>query len=141
MDDPLWLESELQRGVQERWCMARGCTTCGSFQMMELLTGRPWPVRGSISSALGPMAFERAEVIVEGLARCSRRTSREAIMWILQMLWERFGDDAHTRLFPALDGSYSGEVLASMRKHYAEKLERRRLHDLRHGLKKKDWPE
>ena len=62
-------------------------------------------------------------------------------MWMLQMLWERFGDEAHAEMFPALEATYAGDVLESMRAHYAGKHERRRVHDLRHGLKKKDWPE
>ena len=80
-------------------------------------------------------------MIVEGLRNCRRSTDSQAIMWMLQFLWERFEQEAHDKLFPVLNGSYSGDVLGSMRAHYAAKLERHRLHDLRSGLKKKDWPE
>jgi hypothetical protein len=109
--------------------------------MFELLTGQPWPARASIPTVLRLLTRERAELIVEGLKHCSRKTNPKAIMWMLQMLWERFGEEAHTTIFPALEASYAGDVLASMRTHYAAKLERRRLHDLRQGVKKKDWPE
>lgn len=121
--------------------MVRGCTTCGSYQMFELLTGQPWPERGSVPSVLRQVSWERAHLIVDGLRHCSDKTDRHAIMWMLQMLWERFGEKSHANLFPSLEGSYAGDVLASMRAHYAKKQERRRLHDLRQGLKKKDWPE
>ena len=121
--------------------MRRGCTTCGSYQMFELLTGQPWPARGNIPTVLRLLTRERANLIVEGVKHCSRKTNPEAIMWMLQMLWERFGDEAHAKIFPALEASYAGDVLASMSAHYAAKLERRRLHDLRQGVKKKDWPE
>lgn len=142
MDDPQWLERELQRGAIERWCMIRGCTTCGSFQMLELLTGKPWPKRGSsISVVIPTLNWERAELIVEGLKHCSSGTNRTAIMWMLFMIWERFGDAAHDELFTSIDSTFSGYVLAEMREHYAKKLEKQRLHGLRQGLKKKDWPE
>jgi hypothetical protein len=139
MDDPQWLEHELQKGSSERWCMRRGCTTCGSYDMFELLTGQPWPEQASIPSVLQLLTKERADLIICGLKHCSRKTNQEAIMWMLQMIWERFGDEAHTNLFPMLEGSYAENILASMRDHYTAKLERRRLHDLQQGLKKKEW--
>ena len=141
MDNPFWLEEELKKGARERWCMNRGCTTCGSFQMTELLTGKPWPPRGSFVFVLETLTWERAELVVEGLKNCGPSTPRDAIMWMLQMIWQRFGERAHSGLFPELSGTHSGDVLFAMRAHYVEKLERRRLHDLRQGLKKKDWPE
>jgi hypothetical protein len=109
--------------------------------MFELLTGQRWPERGSTSSVLDLLTRERAHLIIEGLKRCSRRTNREAIMWMLYMIWVRFGDEAHANIFPALEGSFAGDVLESMRAHYAAQQERRRLHDLRQGVKKKNWPE
>ena len=110
--------------------------------MLELLTGKPWPKRGgSISVVIPTLNWERAELIVEGLKHCSSGTNRTAIMWILFMIWQRFGDAAHNQLFTTINVTYSGLILANMREHYAQKLERQRLHGLRQGLKKKDWPE
>lgn len=139
--NPQWLEEELARGVRENWCMRRGCTTCGSLQMFELLTGTPVSGSASLRGALNDMTWARAEHVVEGLGNCGPETSAEATMWMLHMLWQRWGDRVHEELFPALEGSYAGDVLAGMRAHYARTLERRRLHSSRQGVKKKDWVE
>lgn len=139
--DPQWLEDELARGVWERWCMRRGCTTCGSYQMVELLTGAPVSGSASLRQALSDMTWTRAQDVVDGLRHCGSQTSAEGIMWLLFMLWQRWGDRVHEDLFPALDGTYAGDVLAGMRAHYARMQERRRLHFLRQGVKKKDWLE
>ncbi|MEQ8921571.1 MAG: hypothetical protein RLO38_16010 [Roseovarius confluentis] len=139
--NPQWLEDELARGVRERWCMRRGCTTCGSYQMIELLTGATVSGSASLRQALGSMTWMRAEEVVDGLRNCGSQTSADGIMWILFMLWQRWGERVHEDLFPALAGTYAGDVLSGMRAHYARTQERRRLHFLRQGVKKKDWLE
>lgn len=139
--NPQWLEEELARGVSEKWCMRRGCTTCGSFQMVELLTETPVSGRASLRNALDGMKWSRAEEVVEGLRNCGRDTNTEAIIWLLYMIWQRWGDRTHQELFPALDGTFAGKVLSNMKAHYAHTLERQRLHYLRLGVKKKDWTE
>jgi hypothetical protein len=139
--NPQWLEEELARGVRERWCMRRGCTTCGSYQMIELLTGATVSGSASLRQALDNMTWTRAEEVVDGLRCCGSQTNPEPIMWLLLMLWQRWGDRVHDDLFPVLDGTYAGDVLSGMRAHHARTQERRRLHYLRQGVKKKDWLE
>lgn len=139
--NPQWLEDELARGVRERWCMRRGCTTCGSYQMIELLTGAPVSGSASLRQALGNMTWTRAVEVVDGLRNCGSQTSADGIMWILFMRWQRWGERVHEDLFPVLAGTYAGDVLSGMRAHYARTQERRRLHFLRQGVKKKDWLE
>lgn len=137
--NPHWLEEELARGVLERWCMRRGCTTCGSYQMVELLTETHVSGGTSLRKALDEMTWLRAEEVIDGLRNCDSRTSAEAIMWILLVFWQRWGDRVDNELFHHLGGTYAGEVLSSMRTHFAGTRERRRLHFLRQGVKKKDW--
>ena len=128
--NPQWLEEDLARGARENWCIRRGCTTCGSFQMVELLTGTPVSGSASFRKALNDMTWARAEDVVEGLRNCGHKTSAEAIMWMLHMLWQSWGDRVHGELFPALEGTFAGDVLAGMRAHYARTVERRRLYFL-----------
>ena len=139
--NPQWLEEELACGVRESWCMRPGCTTCGSFQMIELLTGTAVSGRAPIRKSLDDMTWSRAKEVVEGLRNCDTSTSAEAIMWMLYMLWQRWGDRVHEELFPVLSGTFAGDVLSGMRAHYARTIEQRRLHFLRQGVKKKDWLE
>lgn len=141
MDDPQWLADELDRAVREGWCMRRGCTTCGSFQMLNLLSGNNAPGRHAALSAYESMSADRAEFILAGMHACSRPSHREGLMWLIYMIWFRFREAAHTQLFPSLAGSFAGDVLNEMRSHFASVQEKRRLHYLRQGLKKKDWPE
>jgi hypothetical protein len=154
-----WLKDALDHADREAWCMGLYCTTCGSFQMVELLTGSRVSGGASLRRAIDEMTWARAKEVIDGLRECSPETSERAIMWMLYMLWRRWGDSAHGELFPALDGTFAGKVLLGMRKHYAAgqersrlhnentetkramAQERRRLHSLRFGLKKKDWPE
>lgn len=134
-DASSWLEDALRRAVRENWCMNRSCTTCGSFQMVELLTGEKVPGTHAHQKALREMTWARAKEIINGLHHCSAQTSPEAIMWMLHRLWLRWGDRAHEELFPELDGTFAGEVLARMRIHYAQVLQRQSLHAARQGVK------
>lgn len=139
IDRPYRLERELARGAREKWCTRRGCTTCGSYQMIELLTRRTVSDIVSLRYAFETMTWVRAKKIVEGLRYCGSRTNREAVMWILYMLWERWGDRTHEELFHVLDGTFAGEVLGDMKAHYAYTLRRQRIHAQRQGVKKKYW--
>jgi hypothetical protein len=68
-------------------------------------------VWGYISNVLPTLNRERAELIVDGLKHCSSGTNRSVIMWMLIMIWERFGGAAHDHLFPSFHGTYTGYVL------------------------------
>ena len=135
LTSPDWLEVELGRAVREKWCMSRRCTTCGSFQMVELLTGRTVSGLDEYQLAIREMTWERAREVTNGLRHCSAQTTPEAIMWMLYRLWLRWGDRAHNELFPQLDGTFSGGILSRMRKHYAQVVVRQRQHALRQGVK------
>lgn len=130
-----WLEDALRQAVRENWCMNRSCTTCESFRMVELLTGEKVPGTRAHQKALREMTWARSREVVNGLQHCSAQTSPEAIMWMLHRLWLRWGDRAHEELFPDLDGTFAGEVLAPMRIHYAQVLQRQQLHASRHGVR------
>ena len=136
-----WLDDGLARGVRERWCMRRGCTTCGCYQMIELLTGTPVSDGASIMKILDNMTWARAEEVTDGLRYCGVQTNANGVMWMLFMLWRRWGDCVHEDLFPVLDGTYAGEVLESMRIHYANRQERRCLNLVGQGANKRDWLE
>lgn len=138
---PHWLEKELTLGCHENWCMRRRCSTCGSFKMVELLTGKPVSNRASQRDALNEIKLAEAEIVVQGLRNCSPKASINGIEWMLYVLWLRWGEQAHKNLFPALEGTFAGGVLNDMRDHYAMTFERRRLHLLRQGVKKKYWSE
>ena len=137
-----WLDDALLRSQREEWgwCTRRNCTTCGCPKMRALLTGQSWS-RGDRLVGLDLLTWERAQEVVEGLRHCQPHGYDEAIMWLLYEIWQRFSDRAHEELFPPLEGSMAGVILDQMRAHYARVLERQRLHNLRFGLKKKDWPE
>jgi len=137
MTNSQWLEEEFARGGREHWCMSCSCTTCGSFQMVELLTGNPVSGIDSYREALSDMTWARADDVVEGLRNCGPETNAEAIIWMLYMLWQRWGDRVHGELFAALGGTFAGDVLVGMRAHYARTTERSRLHLLRQGVKTK----
>ena len=105
------------------------------------------PARTSFEKLTDARAFE----IIEGLRGCHpdlgadtcdlQSNYRRGVMWLLWALWVRFGNDAHSRFFPELTGTWAAEVLAAMEEHYARVQENRRRHLARQGLKKKDWPE
>ena len=77
-----WLEDALRQAVRENWCMNRSCTTCGSFRMVELLTGEKVSGTRAHRKSLREMTWARSREVVNGLQRCSAQTSPEAIMWI-----------------------------------------------------------
>ncbi len=120
--------------------------------MRALLYGQSWQ-RGDPIIRMKNLPWERAEEVVKQLSNChpvTRQSDKdwrtnyaieEGIMWLLFMIWQHFGERAHQELFPKLQGSWSGETLGKMRKHYADVQERRRVHNLRQGIKKKDWRE
>ena len=139
MDDPLWLEKRLRQGLVENWCLKMSCTTCGCSKMVSLLTGHE--IKGSDSSqkAIRQMTWHQAERIVDGLRHCYGEDLREAIMWVLYRLWLRWEDEAHEKLFPALSGTFSAEVLDAMKRHYANVTRTRGPHELRQGVKNTDW--
>lgn len=115
----------LIRGARENWCMNRGCTTCGSFQMFQLLTGEDVANPHNAAWAIQRLSFERAKKVVAELRECPPYVPRDGVMWLLFAIWQRFGDQAHEILFPPLDGTYAGSVLSSMREHYARVSGRR----------------
>lgn len=142
--DADWLQKLLMRAVSENWCIANYCTTCGSFQMRIALG---WAERGPDQRLQRrDLTDDEIATILVGLRHCHPVIDRQfdfeqAVRWVLLRIWNQFGDVAHDRLFPRLEGSWSEEVLNSMRRHYLAKLERRRLHDVRQGVKLRDWTE
>lgn len=142
--EPEWLQRLLERAVAERWCTNFYCTTCGSFQLSISLGIAEWDEQKHYRRR--HLTEDEAKEILTGLKNCRSPTGgswefEQAARWVLLRLWNQFGDEAHARLFPDLEGTWSGEVLASMRQHYKAKLERRRLQEARQGVKKRDWKE
>lgn len=140
------LKDALKAGSSEGWCVTRNCTTCGCPEMRALLGEPMWPAHG------GP-SYEQAKELAHDLARLSRaellnevgyeRLSwiYEATMWLIYGIWRHFGEIAHRGIFPVLSASWAGGIYENMKTHYAMVQEAQRVHSLRQGLKKKDWPE
>jgi hypothetical protein len=135
-----WLQDVLGQAASEGWCMQLNCTTCGCPEMRALLTGYTWS-RGQRPLGLGTLSWERALQVVDGLRLCDQNIDAQPVMWLLYAIWLRFGEKAHEELFPRLDESFAGTILDRMKAHHANDVERRRIHNLKFGLKKKDWPE
>ncbi len=140
--DRLWLQHVLSRAVAENWCMQMNCTTCGALEFRGALGFIERDAAGYIRRR--PLNIEEGQEIAGALRHCTRPDTESykaesGIMLTLYEIWCIFGDEAHNRLFPSLDGSWAGEILARMRTHYQQKLERRRIHDARQGVKKRDW--
>ena len=138
MDDPLWLEKRLRQGLVENWCLNMSCTTCGCSKMVSLLTGHEITGSDSSQKAIRKMTWHQAERIVDGLRHCYGEDLREAIMWLLYRLWLRWGDEAHEKLFPALSGTFTSEVLDAMTQHYANVTRPRVPNELRQSRRQRD---
>ncbi|WP_127562632.1 hypothetical protein [Nioella ostreopsis] len=106
--------------------------------MRALLLGVEWR-KGDPVPDFRELSRQRVEDVVAGLKQCSGPGYDAPIMWMLNSIWQVYGDDAHRLFFPSLSGSYAGEVLEKMRRHYARVQEGQRAHWARQGLKKADW--
>lgn len=93
--------------------------------MFQLLTGEVVRTQHNAASAIQRLSLERAQKVVSELRECPPYVPRDGVMWLLFAIWQRFGDQAHETLFPALDGTYAGSILSSMRAHYARVSGRR----------------
>ncbi len=137
--DAGWLQELLARAVSENWCLESYCTTCGSFQLRISLG---WAETGPDRFRPRRVTEEEVGSVLQGLRHCrpvpETQEFEQAVRWVLLRIWDQFGDDAHQRLFPRLNGTWAEEVLNSMRRHYQAKMERRRQHEARQGVKKRD---
>ena len=128
-----WVQPVIRQAVQERWCYATWCTTCGSFEIRRALISA---AEGNQTTDHLPRLAPVAGKLVDGLSRCqppnrydaqepSQYEQEEVIRWILYKLWSEVGaETADKELFPLLAGSWAGEVLDQMRKHYARRGQR-----------------
>lgn len=137
------IEAALEEAVRSGACMKIVCTTCAGTTMRGILLGQAIP-DGQWASADPPLTPERASEVVAGLRECSSRSDYqfvEGVRSLLHGIWLRFGQSAHEEIFPGLDGSWAGSVLADMKRHFNQRVEARRRHDERQGVKKRDWKE
>lgn len=90
-----------------------------------------------------PLTLERAQLIVTALQDCTPHSDQhefdEGVRSLLYGVWLRLGPVADAEVFPALEGSWAGSVLDAMTRHYAERLEARRRHEERQGVRQRDW--
>ncbi len=125
--DPKWLQALLRRAIDEHWCMQINCTTCGSHQL-----------RG----ALSVVTSDDAKLIIDGLRECAPPSAdlyafEESVRWVLYEIWRQSGE----RFDSDLNGTYAGQVLTQMQKHHARRMNARRVHEQRQGVKQRDWKE
>jgi hypothetical protein len=137
------VEVALDEAVRSNACMKIVCTTCGGTTMRGILLGQAIP-DGQWVSADPPLTLDRAREVVAALRECSPNSDYEFVTGVRSLLhgiWLRFGSTAHAEIFPALDGSWAGSVLADMKRHFDQRMEARHRHDERQGVKKRDWKE
>lgn len=127
--EPKWLQSLLRKAIDEHWCTQINCTTCGSDQLR---------------AALDPYLRTSgdAKLIIGGLKECEAPRAaayafEEAVRWVLYAVWARFGE----RFDADLEGTYAGQVLTRMQEHHAQRMNARRIHEQRQGVKQRDWKE
>jgi hypothetical protein len=116
-----WLQGFLDETAAERLCVARHCPTCGSgvfserlLRAVRLASGIDWTARGWTSGTLRYLA--------EALARLPAISRRDelAVRSIIMRLYDFFGDAAFEDDFaPYFDAGPAGDVLRSMREHFA----------------------
>jgi hypothetical protein len=127
--NPDWLLPIIDCATRENWCVRIGCTTCPSVELRRALAllddvGARWVIL--------PLSETAAAEIVAGLTRWPGGAGAEqTVRWLLFEVWRHFDD----RLLTPLAGTPAGAVLSRMREHYAERLEARRVHDARQGVR------
>lgn len=127
--DAKWLQSLLRQAIDEHWCTRINCTTCGSDQL-----------RAALDPYLRTSAD--AKLVVGGLSECEPPSAHvhafeEAVRWVLYAVWVRFGEHFDSDM----NGTYAGQVLTRMREHHAHRMNARRIHEQRQGVKQHDWKE
>lgn len=125
--DPKWLQSVLRQAIDEHWCTRISCTTCGADQL-----------RAAIAPCLQTSAD--AKMVIDGLRECGHPSAdvyafEEAMRWVLYAVWARFGECFDSDL----NGTYAGQVLTRMQEHHARRMNARRIHEQRQGVKQSDW--
>lgn len=136
--DSKWLQRLLAVAATENWCTSINCSTCASEQLRLALGLIKKSKRNSV--VFLPLSREKAELLIAGLRLCEPipqhdRKFEEFVRWVIYQVWSAFGDE----LFEALAGTWSGDMLARMRAHHQRRLEARRLHQSRQGVKMRDW--
>ena len=141
-NDADFVTRALANAAQNRWCTHISCTTCGSTEFREAvgLLGRN--ENGQIERR--QISLAEAQALVGSLKRVvvvdpPNDVFNEGIMLVLYSIWQQVGDAEADHLFTELDGTHAGTVLERMRVHYRWRLESRRLHATRQGVKKNDW--
>ena len=131
----VWLQELFDRAVVGRWCLKINCTTCGNKDIRQAL--------GQSRQRLGPEDARKFVVALRELGPPQKFVieHEEAIRWMLYEIWRSDGARADNELFPLLEGTSAGVVLQRMRDHYQQRLEMRRIHEARHGVKLRDWKE
>lgn len=139
--DPKWLKQVLEQAIADRWCTRINCTTCASEELRYALGLLDKSASGR--HRFLPMTPEIAEAIIAGLKEvCPKQCEaghqvEEAARWVLYEVWRNFGN-SH---FASLDGTWAGDVLSRMQAYYQRRLEARRIHDARQGVKMRNWKE
>lgn len=142
-DQPQWLQSALADIIQRRCCTTINCTTCGCVDMKRILFGADLAPSASPSHYHG-LTRQRAVEIISALRGWTSAASVEEerpVRWLLYAIWRAFGDNAHTDLFPPLDGTDAGGVLIGMKRHFDKRRTARLQHQERQGKKQRDRKE
>lgn len=136
--DPRSLHRVLETAATENWCARTNCTTCASEQLRIALGLLDKTAARAQFIAMTP---DMAVALIDGLKLFSPQTDafrfEEATRWVLYEIWRNFGD----RYFSRLDRTWTGDVLGRMREHHLRRLDARRVHEARQGVKKRDWKE
>lgn len=85
------------------------------------------------------MRPETADAIIDGLRACdpeprNRGEMAAAARWVIYQVWHAYGD----AYFDRLAGTWAETVLEGMRAHHATRIEARRIHEERQGVKQRD---
>jgi hypothetical protein len=140
--DAIWLRNRLDEAVAEGWCLKTNCGTCANQDFRDAtglaLVREPdrW-VRPQLSTAeLHELTIALRDLDIPPALPL---VFEKGVMWLIYEIWRNGSTRADAELFPLLQGSYAGSILEGMRAHYQSRLEARRVHEARQGVKKRDW--
>jgi hypothetical protein len=128
----------VEHGAKEKWCH-HGCGLC-TGRMQERLVqdfGIDLGASEHFDEAAARQLFQALAAVK--VPEIVEHDAEWVVRRLLITVWWKNEALADEELFPVLDGTWAGDVLERTRSHYQAKLERRRRHAGRQGIKQRDW--
>jgi hypothetical protein len=125
-----WLQVFLDEAAAQRLCVVYGCTTCGSQEFIRKLLRAVRAASGLDLTARG-WTDRTLRFLADGLAKLPAISQQDkpAVRTIIMHLYKFDGDGAFEDNFaPGFQAGPAGEILRSMRKHFAARQAAKQAH-------------